>query len=362
MQQHYKEEKISFFINSIIEWFKKNHRKLPFRETKDPYKIWISEVMLQQTRVGAVINKIENKYNQFLEKFPNIDSLAKAELKDILEIWSGLGYYNRAKNLHRTAQLIVKEFKGIFPKNYHDLIQLPGIGEYTACAIMSIAYNKPYAVVDGNVKRLLFRFFYKELKTFKEKDIKQLAQNLIESKNVPPSIFNQSLMEYGSIVCIYKYPKCHQCILSLKCDVKNLTNEEKLQIPPRKKKNKKEMKIFIYIIKNEYNEILIIKNSHLFLKNHYFFPYKIYDQNIDLTSNFFELKESDAIFLGNFKHNIMNYIFLSNIFLIEGNKNNFTIKYSNKIESKWISIESYKQYIYSGFGKKVINVYKKYFY
>jgi A/G-specific adenine glycosylase len=346
------QDKQIYFVEHLLEWYKKNQRKLPFRETKDPYKIWVSEVMLQQTRVGAVINKIENKYLQFIERFPDIEILANSKTEEILELWSGLGYYNRAKNLHQTARIICEKYSGKFPDSYQDLIQLPGIGDYTASAILSIAFNKPYAVVDGNVKRLLFRFFYNELdQTYSEKGIKNLANELIHFPKVEPSEFNQSLMEMGALVCVYKYPKCNNCLISSYCSTKDFSKEEKLNIPPKSINPKKQIKIYIYIM-NKDNKLFIIKNQHLFLKNHYFFPYEIKEKKEHL-----EISDSPHTFLGNFKHNIMNYLFDAYIFLVNENKKNFTFYQQDKTESKWIEVSEIKKYLYSSFAKKVLDLY-----
>ncbi len=346
------QDKKIYFVEQLLQWYKKNQRKLPFRETKNPYKIWISEVMLQQTRVGAIINKIENKYLQFIEKFPDIETLANSKTEEILELWSGLGYYNRAKNLHQTARTICEKFRGKFPDTYQDLIRLPGIGDYTASAILSIAFNKPYAVVDGNVKRLLFRFFYKELEqTFNEKSIKDLANELIHFPNVQPSEYNQAMMEMGSLVCIYKYPKCINCPINSYCSIKDFSKQEKLNIPPKSINQKQQIIIYIYII-NIDNKIFIIKNQHLFLKNHYFFPYEIKEKKEHL-----EISDSTHIFLGHFKHNIMNYLFDAYIFLVNENKKNFTFYQQDKTESKWIEVREVKKYLYSSFAKKVLDLY-----
>ncbi|GIX42161.1 MAG: A/G-specific adenine glycosylase [Leptospiraceae bacterium] len=352
--------KIAYFLKNLTNWYKKNHRKLPFRETKDPYKIWISEVMLQQTRVGAVINKIENKYSLFIKRFPDIKSLANANLNEIYELWAGLGYYNRAKNIHKTAQIIYNQFNGNFPDDYKILIQLPGIGDYTASAILSIAFEKPYAVLDGNVKRLIYRYFYNNFETYEEKDIKNLLQNLIKQNNIQPSILNQALMEYGALICIYKYPKCDQCIISKYCDVKNFSKEEKANLPPKKQVLKKDLKINIYIITKE-NKLLIQKNKYLFLKNHYFFPYKIENDSIKNNKIPLEIKESETKFIGKLTHNIMHYNILANIFLVPYTKNNFTIQIKNKTETKWISLEQTKQYLFSSFARKVLDIYQNYY-
>ncbi|HXK51646.1 MAG TPA: A/G-specific adenine glycosylase, partial [Caldisericia bacterium] len=141
------------WVQDILEWFQKNKRDLPWRKDRSPYKVWISEIMLQQTRVNAVIPY----YNRFLEHYSTVESLAESSLEDLYRLWEGLGYYSRAKNMHLTAKMILQKYYGVFPNTYKELVQLPGIGDYTASAIMSLAYNRSYPAVDGNVLRFISR-------------------------------------------------------------------------------------------------------------------------------------------------------------------------------------------------------------
>lgn len=347
-----------FFLDTISNWFIHNQRKLSFRGTKDPYKIWISEIMLQQTRVGAVVSKIEDKFDSFIKKFPDVFILARADIKDILELWAGLGYYNRAINLHKTAEIIIKQYNGKFPDEYSLLIELPGIGDYTASAILSIAFEKPYPVFDGNVKRLTYRFFYNIFKQFKDNDIKNILKRMIIESNIKPSIINQGMMEFGSLICIYKFPRCNQCQLAEKCDVKNYPKEMIVNLPPKKEKQKKDIILHVYIIKNN-NKILIIKNQAFILKNHYFFPYYIAEENNKESLLLYKdllLQESHSIFIGEIKHNIMHYNITAKTFLIDAYKNHFTLNHNDKIESKWIDLNETKKYLFTSFSKKIINL------
>jgi A/G-specific adenine glycosylase len=186
----------------LLEWYDGNARDLPWRGDRDPYRVWLSEVMLQQTRVGAVLAH----YRRFLLRFPTVQKLAAARESSVLAVWSGLGYYRRARMLHTAAKLVVRKHQGIFPSTVAGLRELPGIGRYTAAAIASIAFNVPAAVVDGNVERVLVRAFGTNLA---EKDLWQAAEDLLS--RFRPGDFNQAMMELGAIVCLPRQPRCSIC-------------------------------------------------------------------------------------------------------------------------------------------------------
>ncbi len=185
-----------------------NKRKMPWKGEKDPYKIWLSEIILQQTRVEQGLSY----YNRFVEKYPAIQQLAKAPDQEVFKLWEGLGYYNRCRNLLFTARLIVKEYKGIFPNQYENLLGLKGVGPYTAAAIASFAYNLPYAVVDGNVFRVLSRFFGIDTaidSTAGKKIFSELANEVLDKQY--PALFNQAIMDFGATVCKPMMPLCIEC-------------------------------------------------------------------------------------------------------------------------------------------------------
>jgi A/G-specific adenine glycosylase len=190
------------FRRSLLRWYDQNRRDLPWRHTRDPYRIWLSEIMLQQTRVAAVLEH----YRIFLERFPDIEALAEASGDSVLAAWSGLGYYRRARMLHQCAKEIVQNHSGQFPQNAEDLRALPGIGRYTAAAIASIAFAEPVAVVDGNVERVLRRLDGADLPT---PQIWHDAQSLLASSR--PGDFNQAMMELGATVCVPREPRCLVC-------------------------------------------------------------------------------------------------------------------------------------------------------
>jgi A/G-specific adenine glycosylase len=199
---------VESFRTALLKWYEENRRDLPWRRTRDPYVIWISEIMLQQTRVAAVLKH----FRHFVEKFPTVFALAAASEDRVLAAWSGLGYYHRARRLHQCARQVVKEFKGCFPKSAESLTALPGIGRYTAAAIASIAFAEPIAVVDGNVERVLRRLRGFDLA---RAQVWQSAQELISPAK--PGDFNQAMMELGATVCVPRTPGCGVCPVGRWC-------------------------------------------------------------------------------------------------------------------------------------------------
>jgi A/G-specific adenine glycosylase len=192
---------------SLLRWYGRNHRALPWRRTRDPYAIWIAETMLQQTQVATVLPY----YSRFLETFPRPRDLAAASRQEVLAVWSGLGYYRRAENLHRAARLLMREHRAAVPRDYDALRSLPGIGPYTAGALMSIAFGQPCPAVDGNARRVLARVFDAR----REKDISSIAQKLAAGPR--PGQWNQALMELGAKVCRAQKPNCPSCPLTRSC-------------------------------------------------------------------------------------------------------------------------------------------------
>jgi len=209
-----KPKDIKRFRKQIVEWYHKHHRKLPWRETDDPYCIWVSEVMLQQTQINTVVPY----YQRFLLRFPDVKRLAAADVQDILKVWEGLGYYARARNLHRASGIVLAEHGGDLPDTWEAIRKLPGVGDYIAAAVLSIAFNQPYAVVDGNVKRVLARLFEIDApvnKSSSYKIFKEAAGRLLERRD--PGVFNQAMMELGAMVCKPKQPVCDICPLCAFC-------------------------------------------------------------------------------------------------------------------------------------------------
>ena len=200
--------------SALTEWYKKNHRELPWRASKNPYHIWVSEIMLQQTQVNTVIPY----FQRFIVKFPDLKTLASSDLLEVLKLWEGLGYYARARNFHKAAQAIMEKHDGKVPKDRETFMALPGVGDYIAAAVLSIAFDRPLAVVDGNVKRVLARLFEMDAPvnlSSSYKEFQSTANQLLDEKD--PGMFNQAVMELGALVCKPAAPDCDNCPLAKWC-------------------------------------------------------------------------------------------------------------------------------------------------
>ena len=242
------------FSNSLIKWYLNNKRDLPWRNTHEPYLIWLSEIMLQQTRVAQGLPY----YLAFTNAFPTVFDLANASEEQVLKLWQGLGYYSRARNLHATAQFIAYELKGKFPDNNKDLLKLKGIGDYTAAAIASFAFNEAVPVVDGNVFRVLSRYLNVETDislASAKKDFAALAFELMPKNN--PAIFNQAIMEFGALQCVPKNPNCEGCTFNSSCGALQM---KKVQLLPFKsKKVKISHRYFNYLVLQDDDDNFIIE-------------------------------------------------------------------------------------------------------
>jgi len=236
----------------LLEWYKMYARDLPWRETSDPYRIWISEIILQQTRIEQGMSY----YFNFIEAFPDIKSLASAPLDKVLSTWQGLGYYSRARNLHHAAREITEKFEGKFPETYNEIIGLKGIGEYTAGAIASIAFNEPVIAIDGNVKRVVSRLesIYDEISTASaNRNIRNFLENEIPIES--PGQFNQALMDLGSLVCTPLNPKCEECPLKTIC--KAYATDKVSDLPVKYKKKAVKKRYFHYFIIEDKENLLL---------------------------------------------------------------------------------------------------------
>lgn len=252
----------------LLEWYARNARNLPWREHLDPYSIWISEIMLQQTRVNTVIPY----YTKWMAKFPDIIHLAKATEEQVLVVWEGLGYYSRARNIHRSAQIISLKFDGKIPDNIKDLIQLPGIGRYTAGAVASIAFNLDEPTLDANIRRIFARVFNIEenLETSKgKKNIWALIRNELPSGKARD--FNQALMDLGATICLSRNPLCNACPLFEFCQARENGVQEKRPVL-RSKKSKPNYTYLAAIIKHEDKFLLIRRPSKGLLGGLWEFP------------------------------------------------------------------------------------------
>ena len=222
-------------VGALLCWYRRHRRDLPWRGTRDPYRIWVSEIMLQQTRVATVIPY----YEHFLKRFPSVESLAKAREQTLLERWSGLGYYRRARMMQAAARKVVSEHGGVFPKSFEELRALPGIGDYTAAAVASIAFEQPCAVVDGNVIRLITRLDDDSREVTSSpvrRDLQTRAQQLIAAAG-PRSrgTFNQAMMELGSLLCTRRKPRCLICPVASYCKARKKGVQEQRPVRPEKR-------------------------------------------------------------------------------------------------------------------------------
>ncbi len=254
------------YTDIIVTWYQENKRNLPWRQDQNPYHVWISEIMLQQTRIEAVIDY----YNRFLQEVPTIKDLANVSDEKLLKLWEGLGYYNRARNLKKAAIIITK--LGYFPYTYEELIKLPGIGEYTASAISSICYNEREVTIDGNVLRVYARFYNDKRNILEEKVKKDIHNNLL--KIIPKSSgdFNQGLMEIGETICLPNgTPKCESCPLYKDCKAR--LNNTYQSIPVREKNTTKKNEYYTVLLLKYKDKVVIKKREQeTLLNNLYTFP------------------------------------------------------------------------------------------
>lgn len=314
--------------NKILKWYDLNKRSLPWRQKisseKKQYYTLVSEFMLQQTQVATVIPY----FKRFIKNIPDLETLASFQDRKLIKLWEGLGYYSRVRNLKKTAQIIIKDFKKKIPDNFLDLKSLPGIGDYTASAISAIAFNKPIIPLDGNIERVLKRYLYLK----KESQIQK--KNLIKNKKVfgisdRSSDYAQALMELGALICKPNNPICEECPISKNC--KSFVKKD-FVLNKIKKKNKD--KFFIVKVYKKNNKYLLIKNDKFnFLKNLNIFPMQEVINPIKFTQNL------------NFKISNMNmHIKIQNDKLIQ-----------SKPFSYWIDAKKLKNYTLPTFTKKILN-------
>jgi A/G-specific adenine glycosylase len=256
------------YRNALTVWYKHNKRELPWRECRDPYNIWVSEIILQQTRVQQGMSY----YFSFLKMFPDIKSLAEAHEEDVLKVWQGLGYYSRASNMHHAAKTIMTEHQGRFPEDYHSIRQLKGIGDYTAAAISSIAFNLPYAVVDGNVFRVLSRLFgvSTPIDTTKGKiEFHKLAFAMLDKEQ--PGESNQTVMEFGALQCVPGQPNCIECPLLINCQAHACQTVTSLPVKSKQIAQKERFLNYIFLQNGE-NIFLEKRGESDIWRNMYQFP------------------------------------------------------------------------------------------
>ncbi len=324
--------KEQILTKKILNWYDFNKRKLPWRKkispSKKQYYTLLSEFMLQQTQVATVIPY----FNKFIKQIPNFHSLAKVENRKLLKLWEGLGYYSRARNLKKTGKIVIKNFNGKLPDNFEELITLPGVGNYTASAILAIAFNKPYIPLDGNIERVLKRYLYLK----KQSEIQK--ENLIKKKDIfgkslRSSDYAQALMELGALICKPNNPVCSQCPLNENC---KSYKKKDFSITKNNKKNKD--KYFILQVYKKKQRYLLIKNTKFnFLKNLKIFPMEETSKPKNFNKNI------------NFKMSNMNM--------------NIRIQYLKKYEKfkspHWIDEKKLDNYMLPSFTKKIVKFLEK---
>jgi A/G-specific adenine glycosylase len=296
------------FSEKIISWFNQNKRILPWRDTQNPYFIWLSEIILQQTRVAQGLPY----YISFIEKFPTVQDFANADEREILKLWQGLGYYSRARNMHFTAQEIVKSYNGLFPNNFLELKKLKGIGDYTAAAIASFAFHENVGVVDGNVYRVLSRYFgvFDDISDSKTKNIFfDLVNSLLPTGNA--ANFNQSIMEFGALQCVPKNPDCTNCIFNDSCFA--LQHKKVNELPVKSKKIKVKSRILNYLWIQFENEIVLEQRTEIGIwKNLFQMPLYESEEQLNTDELFIELKKN------------LKFECVENIFLMDEVKHKLT--------------------------------------
>lgn len=261
---------LNFIADRLLSWFEENKRELPWRTTADPYKIWISEIILQQTRVAQGLDY----YLRFVDRFPDIKTLASADEQEVLKHWQGLGYYSRARNLHKAARILLAEYNASFPVNDHQaILQLPGIGDYTAAAIVSFAWNMPYPVVDGNVFRFLSRLFMIDVPIDSLKGKKyftKLAGEIMDKSKA--GLFNQAIMEFGALQCVPSSPDCMICPFVDQCMAYNNRCINDFPVKANKARTKDLYLYYFHIIDKDKNTYLVKRTEKGIWQNLFEFP------------------------------------------------------------------------------------------
>lgn len=307
----------------LIKWYEENKRDLPFRDIKDPYKIWVSEIMLQQTTVTAVIPY----YNHFIERFPDIKTLASASIEEVYKYWEGLGYYRRALHLHKSAQMMQDKF----PREYEDILALIGVGPYTASAIMSFAYHQPYIAVDGNALRVISRLYAIEENIALNKTVKKITE--IGNKLVigyDSAKINQGIMDFANAICLPVHPQCDVCPMQCYCKAYSTNKQEVLPINI-KKVNKKSVSYMTGIVLYD-DEVMLIKNKNGLLENMYLLPQYEVESPYSFIGSFKEeygIELEVLSHLKDFKHVFTHRTWHMHVYVFRANKRSIDF-YTNK--------------------------------
>ena len=347
---------VTRFQQDLVNWYYINHRSLPWRETKNSYYIWISEIMLQQTQVKTV-----NQYfSRFIERFPTVENLANASIEEVLKYWEGLGYYNRAIKLHQTSQIVKNEFQGRFPDNYQQLLNLPGIGPYTAGAIASFAFNLPEPAIDGNVARVISRILLitaDNSKAGTKQKIRQFVLKIMLREKI--EVFNQALMELGATVCAPRRPECSECPVCYTC--KAFLHKKQEVIPNLGKKAKpKKIAMEMALLLKE-NKILLVKRPPGgLLANMWALPATEVERgNFDgcsiqnILENFYQIKiNQKPVLIGEVSHAFTHRIWLMKLY-------HFSLFSDGDFDSykeKWVAISQLSNYAIPTAFKKLFGL------
>lgn len=345
------------FRTSLLKWYDQFKRELPWRDCGDPYKIWLSEIMLQQTRV----DQATPYFNRFISRFPTVYDLAKADQQEVLKVWEGLGYYSRARNLHHAAKTIVKEFDGKIPDRWDEIKKLKGVGPYTASAVLSIAYQKPFAVVDGNVIRVLSRYYgiEEDVRSTKTKNlIQEYATELIDKHR--PGDFNQAVMELGATVCTPSNADCESCPLQVNCTAfKTMKTDEIPYKSPAKKRPHHH--IGVGIIQNEKQQVLIaLRPDDAMLGGLWEFPGGKQKEDEEIENTVIrELKEELGVDVAVTKpfmkldHAYSHFKITLHAFLCELKNGKPSPNNSQKV--RWVSIKELKNYPFPKANRRLTN-------
>lgn len=348
---------MDFPDQALKNWFKKNARDLPWRTTKDPYAIWVSEVMLQQTQVKTVLGY----YQKWMERFPDLKSLALAKQEEVIKYWEGLGYYSRARRLQQGAKDILEKFEGLFPSTKEDLLRIKGIGPYTVGALMSFAFQQRSTLIDGNVKRVLSRFFALQIDfsiSKNHQELEKITEQILPEKE--PWVFNEALMELGALICLPKNPKCSFCPLLNQCAAFKKDLVDQLPIKPKRKKQIKLHRL-VWIFHSE-KTLAISKQNSGIMQDLYEFPYEELSSSrafLDLTSKLQDVQITplqEILALPKVTHSFTHHLVTLYPFLIEVDKSKV------QFQCHWEPLKTLYQKPFSSGHRKILQHLKLHFF
>lgn len=345
MYNMYNESK---FKNNLVKWFEKNQRQMPWRETKNPYYIWLSEVMLQQTQVKTVIDY----YHKFVNRFPTITDLSNAHEDEVLKYWEGLGYYSRARNFHNAIKDVAVNYNGEVPNDPKRFGELKGVGPYTQAAVMSIAFNLPLATVDGNVFRVWSRLNNDHRDTKLQTTRKAFEKELETYVQEDSGTFNQAMMELGALICTPKNPLCLFCPVQEQCEAFEQGTVEQLPVKTTKVK-KKHIKQNVYIVRNEKGDLLIEKRTQKLLNNMWEFPMYEAESNENINSRLSTEIEFQTKPVYSLKHQFTHLTWDIDVYISKSHVNRQEITLANNMQ--WMPADDKVNYNFPVSMSKIYN-------